>query len=157
MNRQRGLSSVEFALVAGLFMILLFGVLEFGRLMYVWNTLAEATRRGARLATVMCPNPAGLAQVKDVTLFNAPGAGGDSTMLRGLRRGNVCVEYTQCEGTPPMPTKVSVSIINYQIDVAVPIPGFDRIYRAPTFKTTLPRESLGMETGCTPTCLSACP
>lgn len=47
-HRQAGATAVEFAIVAMLFLTLLLGILEFGRLFYVANTLQEVTRRAAR-------------------------------------------------------------------------------------------------------------
>ncbi|MDO9145784.1 TadE/TadG family type IV pilus assembly protein [Rhodoferax sp.] len=49
---QRGVAAVELALVAIPFFLLLFGVMEFGRLFYVWNTAQEVTRHAARQAVV---------------------------------------------------------------------------------------------------------
>ena len=53
-NRQRGITTVEFAIVGALLMMMLFGVIEFGRALFVANALVEGTRRGARIAAV-CP------------------------------------------------------------------------------------------------------
>lgn len=49
---QRGAAAVEFALVAIPFFLLLLGAVEFGRLMYLWNTVQEVTRNAARQAVV---------------------------------------------------------------------------------------------------------
>lgn len=49
---QRGVAAVEFALVAIPFFLLLFGAIEFGRLLYLWNTVQEVTRHAARQAVV---------------------------------------------------------------------------------------------------------
>lgn len=51
-TKQMGAAAVEFAIVAILFFTLLFGVIELGRLLYVWNTVQEVTRRAAREAVV---------------------------------------------------------------------------------------------------------
>lgn len=51
-GRERGVAAVEFALVAIVFFALLLGILELGRMLYVWNTVQEVTRRAARAATV---------------------------------------------------------------------------------------------------------
>jgi hypothetical protein len=48
--RQTGVAAVEFALVAFLFFLLVFGILELARIMYMFNTLAEVTRTAARAA-----------------------------------------------------------------------------------------------------------
>jgi Flp pilus assembly protein TadG len=49
---QRGAATVEFAILAIVFFMVLLGIMEFGRLMYVWNTTQEVTRRAAREAVV---------------------------------------------------------------------------------------------------------
>lgn len=49
---QRGATAVEFAIVATLFLVLLFGLIELARIMYVFNTLQEVTRRAASRAAV---------------------------------------------------------------------------------------------------------
>ncbi len=48
----RGLVAVEFAIVATMLFLLIFGIIEFGRFMYVWNTAQEVTRIAAREAVV---------------------------------------------------------------------------------------------------------
>jgi Flp pilus assembly protein TadG len=47
---QTGFAAVEFALVALIFFTLVFGIIELARVMYMYNTLAEATRRAANAA-----------------------------------------------------------------------------------------------------------
>jgi len=49
-SKQRGGAAVEFALVVTFFLILVFGILELARAMYICNTLQEVTRRAAALA-----------------------------------------------------------------------------------------------------------
>lgn len=51
-NRQSGVMVVEFALIALVFFTLLLGIIEFGRFMYLWNTVQEVTRNAARTAVV---------------------------------------------------------------------------------------------------------
>ena len=51
-HRQHGAALVEFAIVAALFCTLLIGILEFGRVLFYWNTASEAVRLGARTAAV---------------------------------------------------------------------------------------------------------
>lgn len=52
MTPHRGVAAVEFALVALLFFTLLLAVMEFGRVIFLWNTAQEVTRHAARDATV---------------------------------------------------------------------------------------------------------
>jgi Flp pilus assembly protein TadG len=50
--RSRGQALVEFALVFPLFLLLLFGLVDLGRLAYINNAISEAAREGARWGTV---------------------------------------------------------------------------------------------------------
>lgn len=135
MNRQNGIHTVEFAIVGAVFFVLLFGVIEFGRALFTWNTLTEATRRGARLA-VVCPE--NHASIKNVAVFNSPDASGASPILPNLDSENVTIEYPA--------GFVRVRIAGYQYSLLIPplIPGLDfSPFIAPEFETTLPRESMG--------------
>jgi Flp pilus assembly protein TadG len=49
-RKQRGVAAVEFALVMLPLFLVLFGVIEIARAMYICNTLQEVTRRAAALA-----------------------------------------------------------------------------------------------------------
>ena len=49
---RRGATAVEFALVAIPFLLFGFGVLEFGRLILIQHLVTNATREGARLASL---------------------------------------------------------------------------------------------------------
>lgn len=53
-RRQGGAAAVEFALVAVLLIVLLLGIVELGRFLYLFNTVQEVTRRAAREAVVNC-------------------------------------------------------------------------------------------------------
>jgi Flp pilus assembly protein TadG len=57
-NGERGQSLVEFALVLPIFIIMLFGIIEFGRLWETVNVVTSAAREGARVAAVTLPDPA---------------------------------------------------------------------------------------------------
>lgn len=50
--RQRGATAVEFGIIATLFFTLFFGIIEFGRFFYLYNTVQEVTRCAARQAAV---------------------------------------------------------------------------------------------------------
>jgi hypothetical protein len=147
-HRQKGLYIVEFALVAGLFFVLLFGAIEFARALFVWNTLTEATRRGARLAAVC---PVGHASIANVTVFNAPGAAGASPILPTLNSSAVVTEYLNQAGVPTGTYNdiryVRVRIVGFTHTLLIPalLPGLPAMtLNAPAFETTLPRESLGV-------------
>jgi Flp pilus assembly protein TadG len=156
-KNQQGLATVEFAIVGALLMLLLLGVIEFARLVFVWNTATEATRRGARIAAV-CPVNA--PAIQNVTVFNDPATSGASTLFTGMSTADVKVEYLDAGGNPADCTYcncddtcgdtsfvsikyVQVSIENYQHTLVFP----PITLTMPPFETTLPRESLGIVPG----------
>src|SRR5262245_30080201 len=49
---QQGATLVEFALAITVFITLLLAIMDFGRILYIWNAAAEATRWGARIGVV---------------------------------------------------------------------------------------------------------
>jgi len=51
-RRNRGAAAVEFAMVAPVFFLLLFGIIEFGRCILVQQMLTNASREGARQAVL---------------------------------------------------------------------------------------------------------
>ena len=51
-TRDRGAAAVEFALVAMLLLMLVFGIAEFGRMWFLQSSLAAAARDGARTMAV---------------------------------------------------------------------------------------------------------
>ena len=144
---QRGTTTVEFAIVGLLAMVVLFALIEFSRLVFTVNTLAEATRRGARMATV-CPvdDPA----IAQVAVFNAPGVAGASPIVSGLTTSKILVQYLDQAGAviaSPGPNflqirYVRVSITNFQHTLVIPL--FNLSFTLPAYATTLPRESLGI-------------
>lgn len=54
-SNERGASAVEFALVAPLLFLLLFGIIEFGFIFNRWITITHAAREGVRLMSVGVP------------------------------------------------------------------------------------------------------
>ena len=76
-SSRRGQALVEFALVAPMFFLLLFGIIEAGRFIFYYETLNNATREGARYAIVNGANSIGCP--------TGPAAPG-STVLRPDRR-----------------------------------------------------------------------
>ena len=50
--RRLGAAAVEFAIVAPLFFLFVFGIIEFGRVMLVKNVITNASREAARVAVI---------------------------------------------------------------------------------------------------------
>ncbi len=51
-RNRRATATVEFAIVAPLFFLLLFGIIEFGRMVMVQQIITNASREGARMAVL---------------------------------------------------------------------------------------------------------
>ena len=63
---RRGAAMVEFALVFLLFLVIIAGLVEIGRGVWAFTTIAHATRQGVRFAQTRGPgNPATADQVRD--------------------------------------------------------------------------------------------
>jgi Flp pilus assembly protein TadG len=52
LNTQRGSVAVEFALILPILAVLLFGIVDFGRMLWFKEVLVSATRDGARMGTL---------------------------------------------------------------------------------------------------------
>lgn len=148
-HKQKGAETVEFAMIALLLFALLFAIIEFSRALFVWNALAEATRRGARMAAV-CPYQSTIpAKVAIFDVIN--GSLGSSPIIGGLTTGMVKVHYFDNNHVEILDTTkqseikfTEVSITGYQHQFIIPL--FDVVQPFPmneAFKTTLPTESLG--------------
>ncbi len=73
-RRRKGAAIVEFALGFLYFLLLVIGLMEAGRAVWAYTTVAEATRQGARYAMAHgASNPATADQIKAVVASNAVG------------------------------------------------------------------------------------
>jgi Flp pilus assembly pilin Flp len=64
LRREDGAAMVEMAIVLPIFLLLVWGVIDFGRLLFTANSMASAVREGAREAAVMADPVANQAVVK---------------------------------------------------------------------------------------------
>lgn len=141
-NNQRGAALVEFAIVATVFLTVLFSVLEFGRLFWTHNALRDAARRGARYATIRKNDAAGIQAVKNMVVYGDPNADPTvaSPVVSGLQTSDVAVQY-QNYGGILLSSRATVSITNYQFQFSVPLIG--GTLAMPSYRTSLPGESAG--------------
>lgn len=149
---ESGLATVEFAIIGAVFFMVLFAVVEFGRTLFVINTLTEVTRRGARMAAVCPVGSAGPAT-------DALNGNGSSPVMGGLTTGNIVIEYLDTNGAVlANPSTTDFGKIQY---VRARITGFTLPLIIPFimpmlslsgFQATLPRESLGITPTATQTC-----
>lgn len=89
---QSGTTALEVALLAPIFFMLVFGVIEVARLLYVYNTLQEVTRRAAAAAANVDPRDASaISKIKQNAVFrDSPG-----TLVLGapVTDAHVRIEY----------------------------------------------------------------
>lgn len=147
-RQQRGTTTVEFAIVGLVTLVLIFVVIEFGRIFFSMNVLDESVRRAARIAAVC---PVGDAAIGDAATFVG---------LPNLTAANVVTQYLDENGSAlgdpagsdyPSIEFVRVRIVNYAFPVALPL--IAAIFTAPAVSSTLPRESLGVPRfGAAPVC-----
>jgi Flp pilus assembly protein TadG len=132
MNRssQRGVAAVEFALVASLLFTVLIGVIDMGRLLWMWNAATEATRLGARLA-VVC-------DIGDADIKARMGE-----RLPALTDANITIDYlnppaadNSCTAATCKAVRVSLTGYTYQTIVPFVPMSID----LPAFSTTLRKE-----------------
>jgi hypothetical protein len=150
-HRQRGISTVEFAIVGLVLFIMIFGVIEVARGYYVYTMLGDVARRGARLAAV-CPinDPA----VPQMAIYNASGNTGESGLVKGLDPAHVVIDYLDANGTvvttPAEPAKfgqiryVRSRVVGFEHARIVPFVTGTSSITMPEFSSILPRESLGI-------------
>ncbi|MDQ2921961.1 MAG: pilus assembly protein [Acidobacteriota bacterium] len=141
-SNQRGAALVEFAIVATVFLTLLFGVVEFGRFFWTHNALRDAARRGVRYASIRKNDAAGIQAVKNMVVYGDANADPSTAtpVVSGLTPSNVAVDYVNYNGVL-LSSRASVSIVNYQFQFAVPIIGGTTTM--PAYRTSLPGESAG--------------
>ncbi|WP_404394443.1 pilus assembly protein [Stutzerimonas chloritidismutans] len=149
-RRMRGVYVVEFALVGLLLFILLFGVLELGRLFFTVNALNETVRRGAQLAAVCEIHEP---RILRRAIFNEADDSAASSLIANLQTADLTLVYLDGNGSPianpSTPGNAGFSAIrfvqlrveNFTFDSL--IPGLSGAITLPPFSSTLPRESLG--------------
>ena len=131
-QRQAGAVAVEVALVMPLLCLLLFGIVEMGRLLWTWNAAVEATRLGARLA-VVCDVDRSL---------GAPIKSRMRTMLPLLANFNITIEYMNpvdtvdpsCTNDDCKAARVRLSGLTYTpiipfMSLSLSLPGFTTTLR----------------------------
>lgn len=148
-NRQSGLATVEFAIVAGVLLTAIIAVIDVSRLYFSVASLNEATRRGARVAAVC---PVGDPAIAQIAVFNTSGDAGSSPIVAGLQTQHIDVEYLDANGAPvASPAGAGFGLIRYVrvgidggFQLQTVIPGVSQLISVPAFEATLPRESLGV-------------
>ena len=96
---QKGQSLVEFVLVLPIFIILLFGIMEFGRIWETMNVLTSAAREGARVAAVTNPD-AGAATSAAQNLLTSANIRNVTVNVTGPNSSDQVVVTVSCNYVP---------------------------------------------------------
>ena len=136
---ERGASIVEFAIVGVLFFTMLFGIIEFGRLLWIHNELTRATRRAARYAVTH--GDAGFENAVNVAVYGRADVGGTAKpIIPDLTVNDVTVTASSEYG---INVGVVTVTIDYDFNYVVRLIG--TYVEMPTYQTVLPAESGGCE------------
>ena len=154
-NREKGTTMAEFAIISVIFFMIIFGIIEFGRLMYTHNALTDAARRAARFAVVHdqieidCAKAVAVYGETQVNMGTCAGTG--PALINGLTTDKVVITYEGADedndpNTPSTPFGMNLgtataSIQNY--DFVLSIPFARQTIRMPAYTTTLSAESAG--------------
>lgn len=120
--QQRGIAAVEFAFVIIFLLIIVAGIIEFGRAFWYYNALSKATRDGARYMSTL--DNAQIASTGILAAQNLVVAEANAAALSpAITITNVtvtCLPNACTDGTSP--TDVTVAISRYNITIGGLIP-----------------------------------
>src|SRR3970040_1599744 len=130
MEREEGASLVEFAVVAPLLFLLLFGVIEFARVGHGFNTVWTAAREGARYATTVgdddsdgLPNYLNCDSIEEAALAKVGGMSLDTGAVSIVFSDLTGAPVADCDLTSALPEPATTSSSNidngFTIEVAV--------------------------------------
>lgn len=139
-RRQRGAAAVEFAIIATVFLMLLIGTMEMGRVLFYWNTATELTRMGVRIAVVCSATDSARVAARIASFYPL------------IPANHVQVDYVDGAGGGAV-TEVTVRV-TAGVPIAIYIPFVSLSLSLPEFRSTLPRESLAsaVDGGANPVC-----
>ena len=146
LKNQAGQALVEMAFVMLVFLFTIFGIIEFSRALYSYNTIVQSTRAAARWGVVNISgnsDAANIDKAKNIVVYGDPDTSSGNALLSGLTKDVVTVQIQTIEadtsGTP-ISQKVSVSVSGFQFQFIVPLAPDITI---PGFETSLYTESMG--------------
>ena len=117
---QKGAAAVEFAIVASLFFMLVFGIIDFGFAFHSWNNAVNGAREGARTAAVD-------SKVSDIT---ARVRAASSTLDQAKLTVSVLCSHnggafsSSACGSTLIQGDITRVIVNYDYDLITPLGSF---------------------------------
>lgn len=92
-RHQGGATAVEFAFVVVLLIVLLLGIVELGRFLYLFNTVQEVTRRAAREAVVSCTDSGTQDGIRSRAVLGTGATGAFLPFGREIADTRVVIDY----------------------------------------------------------------
>lgn len=142
---ERGTTMAEFAIISVVFFMIIFGIIEFGRLFYIHSALTDAARRGARYAVLHDDRVEDINCVKQVVIYGEANINPTTcvatgpALINGLTTLNVVVTHSAGYGTNL--GTATVEITNYTFNLSIPFAR--QTLTMPKYVTTLTAESAG--------------
>jgi Flp pilus assembly protein TadG len=123
--KSKGQALIEMAIVIPLLLLLVLGIFEFGRAMYIKNTLTHAARSGARTAAVT-PNLAPDTTYTGCSSTNAVVQTACQNLYSGINKNNVSI-LVQAFSPGSTTPKGSSAISGDSVKVTVTVSGFTSV------------------------------
>jgi hypothetical protein len=160
MGSRAGQATIEFALTyAAITLPLTFGIIFTSQLLWVWHSIVEFTRDGARYAVTHCWDGSGQNVISYMQTHVPPtvdqgqfGPGGATIEVRYFSRNTESglLEDFSCDAgtcsTACIPDMVTVQVTGYESGRVLRYLGVPPV-PAPDFRTSLPMESAGCTSG----------
>lgn len=116
-RKQSGVALIEFGITMGVLVTIVFGITEFGRAIYQYNTLAKTARDAVRYLSTKAPGDAtAIAQARCFAVFGNPTCAGSplapglTTAMVGVCDATSCAATHQSQGSAPVINLVTVTI-----------------------------------------------
>jgi Flp pilus assembly protein TadG len=117
LQKQRGVALVELALTIGILLTIVFGITEFGRAIYQYDTLAKAARDAARYLSTKAPgDTTAISDAQCYAVYGNPSCTGNplapglSTAMISVCDAVSCPATHQAQGSAPVINLVSLTI-----------------------------------------------
>lgn len=126
---QHGVAAVEFAILLVPMLLMLFGITEYGRAIYQYNTIAKSVRDASRYLSTVAPG-SGHAEARNLVVCGQITSCGSAQLAPGLTTSMVSIcDATNCVGTHASQATgtgtvnlVTVTVTGYQFQSVVNIP-----------------------------------
>jgi len=154
-NSERGIATIEFAVMAAFFLMMIVAVVAGGHLFWTHNAMVESTRRGARYAATQCrPGSVGcdssntIANIQNMVLYGSSTAGTEP-LVPNLTRENIVINYSQRPDSPDSePFGVAQGTVSVRIErFSYNFPLAPSAFAMPPYETTVRGESAGYTAG----------